>query len=1636
MITIYDISGNVRLETQINEGSKRVFQLMGDDYVTIVFSVVEPINFVLGDYCDIEGFGRFELVEPYKPSYNTSTGAWDYELKLEAQHMKWRNKIVRFLPQIGAAECSFTLTAEPSVHLSQVVSNINTLAEESDFYLYHDKDNQTEQYSYYIDPSIDTSAKFVSYDHVNIIDALTSIAETYDCEWWIEGSVICLGKCEKDNEYITLKLGDNVANITVNNSTETLATRILPYGSTSNISPRYRRILIFDVKSTAESTQGLQRVSDTNRPLSAEWFDTEVTTVGTKPSDYLKINFQFSLSDTFTSAYAQSVVLHTATATIGDLEAGNWALGLSDLVVRMTWRNRSGQIYDGTIKATLKGTVASSGKSFQAEQVTNIALNGASGSIIPTPTELTAEVTSALTNVTVEIEFALRFQSSGSIYVSLDTMQSTEISFGYAENRSRIEGVTMQVIDNDGNITQTIENCVFNPDYGTLQSERNWIELPEGYTLEEGARFMLPQLIRYKVKSSYFTSKYALYKNLASVVTSGVVTSRLMLPESLGVPYIDVKEGLSLQEAVEDVVTFEDIYPKLVSTVKEVSTIERTDTAQNDDNTVSRPTYTAYIVKDFFWNADHVFSLDYMIDGTDLQVTFQDGYRYTEDDIYEKSSEHPNGRGGFLSFTDDNGDPIPVREGAAVGELHNPDSGKLNGWTFVVEWTKDSDGSAKLELNRDDNGLIPCEAIHPEPFDQYVLTGVDVSIVDEVYTEEAEKELYEKATEYVAKLNTDASTYDCEMMPDSMAAGLSLPLGARVNLFYEGTIPVTEDAEGVQWGRKSRVIGYEIPLDCPYNSPIYKIGEKATYSRFGEIEDSIDALNHAMSATKTPTTSSGASSASSGPYIITQNDTTAPKDTNVYSALRTNVDFCQKKLSETIQSLWNFAAGLTVGDYAGEKGVLIDADGDIDAVTVIAQSLLRSPSFRGGFTGEGWQLWLEDGLSHLEVDRLTVRQIMNVFELVIDKIRAVGGQIIVSAANGKIQEVAEVGDTYIITFEGDNCFVAHDLMRCQTFTGNNLRSYWVEVDSVTNNSVVVLKSEFDGWSTPEVGDEVVLMGNTTDTARQNLISISATDDGQPRIDVLNGVSSKNFEGSLRARLGNLDGISDSWFPADNQPHGDGLYADNAYLRGTFLLTTGEDIKTQFEIIEGKIQSSIESIRQDSEDELECLNNASFTSGFTSWAVQSDTTFYQLGSLWLWVNDAPLSLFASGTRLYWEDGRPILVVKNSSIVQYLSNFRNVPTLTDNSPCTLTLSFMYRVKTAGTLNVAFDGMTTSGYESASDAFRVSTALVATEDFQRFTASGLWNATGNFRLAFSGEIEIYGLSLKHDKTSSLAYAYRTLFEQSDKLVKFAAQALDEDGNVTEESGLVLKASGGGIYAQDADGNIALIGVTTEVVDSEGNRQSSVYLTADNIKLEGLVTANSNFKILTDGSIVAANGTFEGKINASAGVIGGFTITDTNISATGGYSANNAGSSLTSSSRFFLYSSGNPFLGFSDTNKWVGLGLDVLPAGTAVGACLLRVENETVNTYYDNYGALIRVSGGRNNIGILMYGDIRANASKQHTLNGDIVLNESSAIKIATDMGTDGSFTTYYTGVNLTDESLSNKVVTVRNGIIVSVN
>lgn len=552
-----------------------------------------------------------------------------------------------------------------------------------------------------------------------------------------------------------------------------------------------------------------------------------------------------------------------------------------------------------------------------------------------------------------------------------------------------------------------------------------------------------------------------------------------------------------------------------------------------------------------------------------------------------------------------------------------------------------------------------------------------------------------------------------------------------------------------------------------------------------------------------------------------------------------------------------------------------------DGVTfdsVTSDSIRSAGQFVDGMLGAGFQLWKgEDGRTYLTVDKLTVRQTMAVMELLIEKVRSVGGQICVSAANGRIKTVEESGEHYLITFEQENMFVQHDLVRCQTFTGKDMRSYWVEVDDVTEIGIVVAKEEFEGVE-PKEGDECVLMGNTANTDRQNIVLISATEDGQPRVDVMDGVSGKTFDNALRARLGNLDGIKDDKFPADRQPRGNGLYADNAYMKGTFVLETGEDVKTRFEITEGKVQSAIDSVRNDFLSEKGYLNNPTFASGLEKWNSENETVFFLVGNKWVWANGAALSKKGDGASVVTDMGRKVVRIRNKYIRQKHENLRFVPTFPTNGDgkkeaLPVYLSFFYRCTKAGTLKIGFENVDKTGFADF-NSMEVSEEIAATGGYVQYTCSGLWNGTGDFKLAFDGDIYLYMLVLSTDKIEALTYKYKTLFEQSERLVKISAAVYDKDERALQETGLMIQPEGTGIYIKDANGKLALIGVGVEETDAEGNKKTVIKLTAGNIKLEGLVTANGYFKVKEDGSIEAVNGTFRGHVYAEGGAIGGFSI------------------------------------------------------------------------------------------------------------------------------------------------------------------
>ena len=765
----------------------------------------------------------------------------------------------------------------------------------------------------------------------------------------------------------------------------------------------------------------------------------------------------------------------------------------------------------------------------------------------------------------------------------------------------------------------------------------------------------------------------------------------------------------------------------------------------------------------------------------------------------------------------------------------------------------------------DDDTQLPNDILIPKIGDKYILWNIRMP--DEYYPL-AEQEFKQAVDKYNEEHAIDVSCYKSPTDHVYIEEhGIDLYIGRRVRLESTKYFPETGF-------RNSRITKVTRKVNLPSQMDI-EISDATSTGTMEAISDSItDAKNYVKTATS-----------GSFPDLIRSWDNTYPTDNNVFSARRTLKEALSRLREDTAQEKIRFLKGADFGKYeAGGSGATVDGDGNAEWLTAVIRELLRSVKFVDGMFGEGWQLWMDalTGLSNLTIDKVTIRQTLVALELLIQKVRSIGGQFVVSAASGKIKTVAKDGDNYKITFEQDNEFVAHDLMRCAEFTGASLRGYWVEVSASDGNGITVPVSEFGGVE-PKEGDECVLMGNTQNRLRQNLISIAATEDGQPRVDVLDGVCAKNFNGCLRVRLGNLDGISDSRFPADNQPHGNGLYGDNVYLMGTFVLTTGEDILTRFEITEGKIEAAVEGLRQDFAGDKGYLSNATFYDGMSLWDTDNEAVFFLVGNKWIWANNKVLTNKGNFANVVTDNGRTVVFICNNYITQKNENLRSIPnySVNDNGKkeaIPVYLSFFYRCKKSGTLKVCFENIDKTDFENF-NSMEVLEDLEVTEGYQQYSCSGLWNGTGDFKLSFSGEIYLYMLILSTDRIESLTYKYRTLFEQSERLVKISSAVFDKDENALKETGLFIKPEGAGLYAQDADGKVALIGVSVDEVDEEGNKKSTIKLTADHIKLEGLITANGNFKILEDGSIEATNGKFKGEIIANKGSIGDLSISSDSL-------------------------------------------------------------------------------------------------------------------------------------------------------------
>ena len=1144
MIEIKDNNEVLVLSTPIGVGSKRKFELMKDDYITLKFSLLNPISFKMGCYAECD-FGRFEIIEDQKPSFNNSTGGYDYELKMEASYMKWKNKVFKYTPETGGNEAAWDLTAQLSYHLDIFLRNLKVWG-----FQYGGED-----YEYEIDNDVNVDALVMHYSNTNLIDALTSLAEAANCEWWMEGNKIRFGRCEK-GEAVEISLGEEAETMSLSKSSGDYFTRIYAFGSTQNISSRYRKKLEFTID-TLNRSGNKSDFKDSKKPVNPSFFRKDLI----KYYSYEKqMDGVGSVSASLATPDVEEYELYDSiTINAMQLYKSAYVLDLSSMVFSYDFSSFPNAVLDVRVEIVASGNDSStvlseSSYTIDSSNKTLRLSKERFESPYETIRKLYLRITySCVSPLVTYIPYTIVGDCIlGSVYGYVET----DVNYVSDDGGNHKIGVTI----NRNAMPYTDEHATLL--YETTSNDKLYI----------GAKFTIEGLVKGNVPLGYFDS------DVDGLTVNGVVQRRLMLPE--GTPYIDVYPDMSPDEVIEGIVTFDYIYPRKVLSIFSVEE-EMIDTTEGEEKKPTGMKVPVYTIKTTGLVG---FDKSYVI-SEELTVTFQ--------------------------------------------------TGKLAGLTFGLTFLPDkSDGTStcfEIVANEDYGGRLPDTVMKPEANNEFVMAGYDTEYVFENLVPEAEEELKTETEKYAEKIRNNIGTVSAKLMSDwskvrneTQDTPCPFCVGQKVRVNNSSFFPRP---------RTMRVLGYELALDIPWDSPVYTIGESASYSRLGALEDKIDSIKLNGSSYFSGKVSS--STSGTNVYLIKKDDETDPSDTNAYSSLRTDKEikegieknnnelgkkFLSKLKDDTASGIITFLRGLIIGKFssgesggqisddgaaelaslllrgaleigkysAGKSGAKIGEDGAAELLSVLVRGLvtaqgIQSPGFSTGALGTGLCLKMdENGDSYIEVDRMLVRKVAEFIQLVIQEIKHVGGQIVLTPASMKCIRVEDTGDSYRCYFEAtdgektvENQFVSGDQARAQTFNvkegvNENVKNtyYWRLVTGVGDNYIDLSKTDCDAGSTvPSAGDEIVQLGNRNDVARQAAIILSAYGNDAPYFKMYRGINSYKLEGKEFVNLSREDVM---------------IISDN------IKLSTGETVKEYINGAVGDVQSKVDEVSGKVEDAVERL----------------------------------------------------------------------------------------------------------------------------------------------------------------------------------------------------------------------------------------------------------------------------------------------------------------------------------------------------------------------------------------------------------------------------------------------------------------
>lgn len=276
-IKYYDNDGNiqVRCSAPVTQDAFVHYELMQSHYCKLSFKLSKPIYFLLGDFIDTP-YGRFELIDLTKAKDNDTIG-YSYEILFDAYYRKFKNKILKYRPNTGSQEATFSLTSTISTHVEVIMKSLAYYAKLDKSYLYDPKfEGEGTDYTYVIDASVDANAaKLITYSNTSMLDAIANIAQTFGCEWWFEGNILHFGTCENTNAITDFRLNDNIVSMSSSQSQSTYANRVYAFGAARNLPSGYKNDADADITKDGVVEKRLMlpnsaECSDKNKQLLAE----------------------------------------------------------------------------------------------------------------------------------------------------------------------------------------------------------------------------------------------------------------------------------------------------------------------------------------------------------------------------------------------------------------------------------------------------------------------------------------------------------------------------------------------------------------------------------------------------------------------------------------------------------------------------------------------------------------------------------------------------------------------------------------------------------------------------------------------------------------------------------------------------------------------------------------------------------------------------------------------------------------------------------------------------------------------------------------------------------------------------------------------------------------------------------------------------------------------------------------------------------------------------------------------------------------------------------------------------------------------------------------------------------------------